>query len=49
MPQEEKFETYIYVSNGKECFTSNIDLAWKRSDEGTEPKLFIQYDGSTKS
>jgi len=30
---------YIYIKNGKECFTSNEDLAHKRADEGTEIRL----------
>ena len=38
---EEKPVYYTYINNGKEYFTSNIDLAWKRSDEGTEPKTII--------
>lgn len=35
---EEKTVYYIYISNGKECFTPNEDLAHKRADEGTEIK-----------
>ena len=37
---EEKTVYYTYVNNGKEYFTSNLDLAHKRSDEGTEIKIY---------
>jgi len=30
---------YVYIRNGKECFTPNEDIAHKRADEGTEIKL----------
>jgi len=36
---EESTVYYIYMRNGKECFTSNEDLAHKRADEGTEIRL----------
>jgi len=36
---EESTVYYIYIKNGKECFTSNEDLAHKRADEGTEIRL----------
>ena len=36
---EESTVYYIYIRNGKEYFTSNIDLAHKRADEGSEIKL----------
>ena len=36
---EESTVYYIYIRNGKECFTSNVDLAHKRADEDTEIKL----------
>ena len=26
---------YVYINNGKELFTSNVDLAHKRADNGT--------------
>jgi hypothetical protein len=32
-------ECYIYIKDGKELFTSNIDLAHKRADEGTKIKV----------
>ena len=35
----EKQEYYIYVVNGKEFFTSNIDFAFKRCDEGVDIKV----------
>tara|TARA_R110002020_G_scaffold115034_4_gene264569 strand:+ start:1005 stop:1145 length:141 start_codon:yes stop_codon:yes gene_type:complete len=40
-PLEKIVEYYTYINNSKEFFTSNIDLAWKRSDEGTEPETII--------
>ena len=30
---------YFYVVNGKEYFTSNIDLAYKRADIGTDIRI----------
>lgn len=36
---EEPVEYYIYLVNGKEKFTSNYDLAWKRADEGSDVKI----------
>ena len=42
--QEEKPVYYIYINNGKKLFTSNIDLAWKRSDEGTEPQIYEEEE-----
>jgi len=36
---EEQQEYYTYLVNGKEKFTSNYDLAWKRSDEGSDIKV----------
>lgn len=30
---------YFYVVNGKEYFTSNVDLAYKRADENTEIRI----------
>ena len=38
---EEKIEFYYYISNGVEVFTSNIDLAHKRADDGTE--ILLEY------
>tara|TARA_R100000951_G_scaffold114569_1_gene119776 strand:- start:1057 stop:1194 length:138 start_codon:yes stop_codon:yes gene_type:complete len=32
-------ECYIYIKDGKELFTSNIDLAHKRADDDTEIKI----------
>ena len=32
-------ECYIYIRNGKEYFTSCIELAHKRADEGTKIKI----------
>jgi len=37
---EEKAVYYTYVKDGKEFFTSNLDLAHKRADEGTEIKIY---------
>lgn len=34
---------YMYVRNGKEFYTSNIDLAHKRADEATEIKSYKVY------
>ena len=39
---EENAVYYTYVNNGKEFFTSNEDLAYKRADEGTEIKVYTQ-------
>jgi|TARA_R110001592_G_scaffold123088_1_gene330563 hypothetical protein len=39
---EEQQEFYTYLVNGKEKFTSNYDLAWKRADENTEIKIIIR-------
>lgn len=37
---EEKTAYYTYIHGGKEFFTSNLDLAHKRADEGTEIKIY---------
>jgi len=42
MKEIEETIYYIYVNNGKEYFTSNVDLAYKRADEGTEIKVYTQ-------
>lgn len=42
MKQIEETTYYIYVRDGKEFFTSNLDLAHKRADEGTEIKVYLQ-------
>ena len=42
LPEIKEIEYYTYIKNGKELFTSNVDLAWKRSDDGTEPQLYIK-------
>ena len=42
MKQIEETIYYIYVRDGKDLFTSNLDLAHKRADEGTEIKVYIQ-------
>tara|TARA_S200002703_G_scaffold29512_1_gene25412 strand:- start:8011 stop:8142 length:132 start_codon:yes stop_codon:yes gene_type:complete len=42
MKQPEETTYYIYVKDGKEFFTSNLDLAHKRADEGTEIKVYKQ-------
>jgi len=39
---EEPQEYYIYLVEGKERFTSNYDLAWKRADENTDVKIIIR-------
>jgi len=36
---EQPIEYYTYLVNGKEKFTSNYDLAWKRADEGSDVKI----------
>ena len=42
MKQIEETTYYIYVKDGKEFFTANLDLAHKRADEGTEIKVYKQ-------
>jgi hypothetical protein len=36
---DETNEFYYYISNGVKVFTSNIDLAHKRADEGSEIEI----------
>lgn len=39
MFEESKDQCYFYIVDGKEFFTSNYDLACKRSDEDAEIKV----------
>ena len=39
MEENGEMTYYFYVVSGKEYFTSNIDLAYKRADVGTEIRI----------
>jgi hypothetical protein len=41
---EEEVKYYIYSRSGEELFTSNVDLAHKRADEGTSIKVLREED-----
>ena len=43
MFEQQEQVMYMYVRNGKEFYTSNIDLAHKRADEATEIKSYEVY------
>ncbi len=42
--REENDYYYVYINDGKEYFTSNVDLAHKRADEGTSIKQLTEED-----
>jgi len=46
LKMEEVTIYYLYTVNGKEYFTPNKDLAFKRAEEGTEIK-FKKYQNIT--
>jgi len=39
---------YVYINNGKELFTSNVDLAHKRADDGTSIIRLTEEDAEKK-
>tara|TARA_R110000803_G_scaffold1279_2_gene4241 strand:- start:450 stop:581 length:132 start_codon:yes stop_codon:yes gene_type:complete len=43
MFEQQEQVMYMYVRNGKEFYTSNIDLAHKRADGATEIKSYKVY------